>query len=651
MAPEQSRGQSDHLGPATDVYALGAILYELLTGRPPFRRSTAMETLLASSFELPVSPARLEPAIPRDLETICLKCLEKEPRLRFASAAELADELERVATHRPIVSRPPGSWGRLYRACRRNPGPSALAGLVGLLLVLGVCGAALFLRNEVRLRRAAVLARNQAEEQRAEAIRQRHEAELARSQAVLQRNRADENLRLAQSYLARSAEMLAPDTSTPDQVTENEMRLREELERIAAELQADFAERQPEESELTLARAEALRRRVYWQQLRRTAKSLEPDDSIEVLREALRLAELPEAREQHPGQADLLRLRIQSDLSRLLQVQGESGALEMGVAALEGTRRLLEERPGDEELLLLMCDLHRILPQLAGSQGKFIAEIRQGRAEVLQQAGNAPLSARLCERLLLMWRTELLFSQSRQDHFQEMATLREIHAFLASNPATSEPTRSLPFLAMRACSELGRALSREGRWDEAVTVLKQAQRPTLRKRTTAEDHFKRTLLDHDWLLAEALVQTGQPAEAVEIYRELIRASPAEAEAIVARISRLIPLLQLQQLSVVRSELQELSRIPRMEGDVALVIAERSLDLLDAWGERPGREELHDELQPLVLLMLERAFYRGPKRRAQAAAVLSESRWRKCVDSAALEALQQKLAGPEEESTP
>jgi serine/threonine-protein kinase len=136
MSPEQARGEKT-VGPATDVYALGVILYEMLTGRPPFHGDSAAATLQQVLTEEPVSPARLNAKVPRDLTTICLKCLEKNPAKRYGSAAGLADDLRRFERGEPIVARPLGRLGRLVRWARRRPAEATLLA-AGVLVALAV---------------------------------------------------------------------------------------------------------------------------------------------------------------------------------------------------------------------------------------------------------------------------------------------------------------------------------------------------------------------------------------------------------------------------------------------------------------------------------------------------------------------------------
>ncbi len=134
MAPEQAMGESK-VGPAADQYALGATLYELLTGRPPFRGISVLDTLDLVRNKEPVPPSQLLPKLPRDLETICLKCLEKDPARRYADVAALAEDLRRFQAGEPIVARPISGPERLWRWCLRNRWVAGLAAAVALLLV------------------------------------------------------------------------------------------------------------------------------------------------------------------------------------------------------------------------------------------------------------------------------------------------------------------------------------------------------------------------------------------------------------------------------------------------------------------------------------------------------------------------------------
>jgi tetratricopeptide (TPR) repeat protein/tRNA A-37 threonylcarbamoyl transferase component Bud32 len=205
MAPEQAAGKVRDTGPAADVYALGALLYECLAGRPPFGGPQHV-VLVSVLNEEPVPPSRLGAKVPRDLETVCLKCLSKEPEKRYTSAAALADDLKRWLAGEPISARPVGQTERVWRWCRRNPALAVATGLAAAALVaVAVVSTWMAVRLDV--------ARNQAEQARQDAVTSFEAKALAHRQEERQRRRAEGNAEhsrrlLVRQYLASGTRLL-----------------------------------------------------------------------------------------------------------------------------------------------------------------------------------------------------------------------------------------------------------------------------------------------------------------------------------------------------------------------------------------------------------------------------------------------------------
>jgi tRNA A-37 threonylcarbamoyl transferase component Bud32 len=210
MAPEQAGGKTREIGPAADVYALGAILYECLTGRPPFKAATTMETILQVLSDEPVPVRQLQPKTPRDLETICQKCLEKDVGKRYGGVAELAEELRRFSAGEPIAARPLGAVERALKWARRRPAVAAAWVLlvVALGLEVGGGGALRLWRNAEELRRVASAAQADAENSRDALAREKKIAEEALQGKLEAEQQAREILRgkLEAEQQARAAE-------------------------------------------------------------------------------------------------------------------------------------------------------------------------------------------------------------------------------------------------------------------------------------------------------------------------------------------------------------------------------------------------------------------------------------------------------------
>jgi tRNA A-37 threonylcarbamoyl transferase component Bud32/tetratricopeptide (TPR) repeat protein len=208
MAPEQagmgetpalqSGGVSSAVGPAADIYSLGAILYEMLTGRPPFLGLTALDTLQQVKSRDPVPPRHLQPRVPRDLETICLKCLQKEPRKRYESAEALAEDLRRFSAGEPIHARRAGPVERLAIWCRRRPAVTLLVILLLLTVTAGFVGITWKWREAEQ--------RKQQAEQAEQEARQAEQRVRARSQIAVQALRELSEFGVAQMFGGHPAE-------------------------------------------------------------------------------------------------------------------------------------------------------------------------------------------------------------------------------------------------------------------------------------------------------------------------------------------------------------------------------------------------------------------------------------------------------------
>ena len=205
MAPEQARGDADKAGPPADVYALGAILYDMLTGRPPFAGSSLLDTLEMVRTREPVSPNELVAKVPKDLETICLKCLQKDIEKRYLSAGDLADDLQRYLEDRPILARPVGKAERAIRWAKRNPVVASLGSAIAFILLATAIVTTILSVSLAAQKDAAETAKSKAEDERDQKEIARAAEEVAKKDADAKRIEA-EAARIAEEAAKKDAD-------------------------------------------------------------------------------------------------------------------------------------------------------------------------------------------------------------------------------------------------------------------------------------------------------------------------------------------------------------------------------------------------------------------------------------------------------------
>jgi non-specific serine/threonine protein kinase/serine/threonine-protein kinase len=338
MAPEQARGGGKHAGPSADVYALGAILYELLTGRPPFKAATVLETLELVRSADPVAPQRLVPKLPIDLETISLKCMQKEPQGRYGTAADLADELGRYLRGEPIRARRISAAGRAWRWCRRNPVVAPLAISVPVLMVAGTAVSGYLTIRAVAAERAARSAALEIRRQRDEAFAARSAAQEERDAAFAQRRRADQQAAIARAVNDFLQTDLLAEASPEKNPRDRKVTVEDLLGRAAAKIPGKFAD-QPE--------VEAAIRRTIGETYRALGLYAEGRPHLE---RALAL------RRQGLGPEDPVTLMALYDLARMNFYEGRYDQAEpLYQQALDGLRRV--RGPDDIGALMALNDL------------------------------------------------------------------------------------------------------------------------------------------------------------------------------------------------------------------------------------------------------------------------------------------------------
>jgi serine/threonine-protein kinase len=493
MAPEQAAGRSHAVGPAADVYALGAILYELLTGRPPFLGQDYLETLQQVYSADPLPPSRWQPRVPRDLDTICLKCLEKTPLRRYASAAELALDLARYLAGEPIQARPVG-WGeRLLKWSRRRPAAAALVGF-SLAAVLLLAGAWSWQARAGAQRRVQTARRVEQALDRVASLRGRAAAEPGQGRAAWSTARAE----------ARGAEAMLEQGEGNDDLLQ---RVRDVLGQLDAE---ERDRRMVERLEELRMPTEILEGAVDWPRIDADHRAAFRDYGIDV--ERLTTTEA----------ADLIRARAISEhlkVALLTWARRRSAALPndpAGWQRLVEVARQAETDPLWQRMLdaLLRKDLPTLQALSANPQiGHWSASTLLLVGSGLAFLGDSPAGLKLLRQAQRehpgdFWLTHTLAFYLYQKEPPELTeAIRLFTAAVALRPGSAAVRNSF-----------GKALAKQGKLDDAILAYRQAIRLNPR---FAEPHAN---LGNAWRMKGRLDDAGaEYLKAIDLQKDYVPA--------------------------------------------------------------------------------------------------------------------------------